>query len=266
MKANSITNIAIGLLTGVSLFSSCRPTPKQDSAKYEIAQISGSRICIDSTWESVPHAIADSIIAPYKDTIDREMGKVIGSSEMTMESGRPESLLSNLIAEVLRLSATQVLGHPADIGVMNMGGIRNILPKGDITLSNVYEILPFENSLCVLTMKGSEVKNLLTVMASLNGEGLSGARIKMTEQGEMLQCSVQEAPIDNQKDYTIATIDYLADGNDGFTPFLRAEKRECPPNATLRSLFLNYIEQQTAEGKKVTSRIDGRITIVPGSN
>ena len=128
------------------------------------------------------------------------------------------------------------------------------------------KILPFENSLYVLTMKGSEVKNLLTVMASLNGEGLSGARIKMTEQGEMLQCSVQEAPIDNQKDYTIATIDYLADGNDGFTPFLRAEKRECPPNATLRSLFLNYIEQQTAEGKKVTSRIDGRITIVPGSN
>lgn len=261
MKPTIITHIAIGLLAGASFLASCRPT-----SKYEITQINGSRISMDSTWEALPHDVADSIIAPYKETVDREMGKVVGTSEMVMESGRPESPLSNLIAEVLRLSAERVSGHPADIGVMNMGGIRNILPQGDITLQNVYEILPFENSLCVLTLKGTEVRKLLAAMASLHGEGLSGARIRMTEQGELLECSVQGAPIDDRKEYTVATIDYLADGNDGFTPLLQAEKRICPENATLRSLFLDYIRRQTEAGKKITSRTDGRISIVSGSN
>ena len=57
------------------------------------------------------------------------MYEVIGVSEMTMDKGRPESLLSNLVAEVLRLSAERVLKHPADIGIMNMGGLRNILHR-----------------------------------------------------------------------------------------------------------------------------------------
>ena len=65
----------------------------------------------------------------------------------------PESLLSNLIADVLREAAVEVLGKPADMGLINIGGIRNSLTEGDITTENIYEILPFENSLCVLTMK-----------------------------------------------------------------------------------------------------------------
>lgn len=74
---------------------------------------------------------------------------------MTMEKGGPESLLSNLVADVLKGAATQVLGKPADMGLMNMGGLRNILSEGEITCGNIYEILPFENSLCVVTLKGS---------------------------------------------------------------------------------------------------------------
>ena len=58
-----------------------------------------------------------------------------------------------------------------------------------------------------------------------------------------------------------ATIDYLADGNDGMTALIRAEKRECPQGATLRSLFMDYVERQTAAGKKITSRMEGRITV-----
>ena len=67
------------------------------------------------------------------------MYEVIGVSEATMDKGRPESLLSNLVAEVLRLSADRVLKHSADIGIMNMGGLRNILPQGDITVDAVFE-------------------------------------------------------------------------------------------------------------------------------
>ena len=84
------------------------------------------------------------------------MYEVIGSSEQKMDKGHPESLLSNLVAEVLRQAATKVQDKPADMGLVNMGGLRNILPAGDITVGTVYEILPFENSLCVMKMNTPE--------------------------------------------------------------------------------------------------------------
>ncbi|MDD3040609.1 5'-nucleotidase C-terminal domain-containing protein [Bacteroides sp.] len=251
------------LLAGLILFTSCRATHKTSQANYEVAKIEGSRICMDSTWDVNSDTKAKAILNSYKEKVDKMMYEVIGVSEMKMDKGRPESLLSNLVAEVLRISADCVLKHPADIGVMNMGGLRNILPAGNITVDAVYEILPFENSLCVLTMNGAEIKNLLTVIASQHGEGLSGAQIEITKDGKLLNATVQGKLIEENREYTVATIDYLADGNGGLTPFLQADKRECPDSATLRELFLKYVKQQTASGKKITSKLDGRITIVP---
>ena len=147
------------------------------------------------------------------------------------------------------------------MGLVNMGGLRNILPKGKITVSDIFEILPFENSLCVLTMKGSEMKRLFKAIASLGGEGVSGVRLEITKEGELLDATIGGKPVEDNRLYTVATIDYLADGNGRMDAFLQAEKRECPDGATLRGLFLDYVRKQTAEGKTITSGLDGRITI-----
>lgn len=189
------------------------------------------------------------------------MYEVIGSSEQKMDKGHPESLLSNLVAEVLRQAATKVQDKPADMGLVNMGGLRNILPAGDITVGTVYEILPFENSLCVMKMKGTHLKALLTSIASLKGEGVSGIRMEITKDGKLLNATVGGQPIDDNKLYTVTTIDYLADGNGSMEAFLQADDRVCPEGATLRGLFLDYVRQQTAAGKKITSALDGRITV-----
>ena len=250
MKRNYVKYTSGAILTGLILFTSCQST-REVQANYEVAQIEGTRICMDSTWDAHPDEKAAALLKPYKEKIDKMMYEVIGVSEMTMDKGRPESLLSNLVA---------------DIGIMNMGGLRNILPQGNITVDAVFEILPFENSLCVLTMKGTEIKRLMEVIASLHGEGLSGAHLEITKDGKLLKATVQEKEIEDDKDYTVATIDYLADGNDGLTPFINADKRECPDGLTLRGLFLDYVRQQTAAGKKITSKLDGRITVVPASD
>ena len=167
---------------------------------------------MDSTWDAHPDSNAVALLAPYKEVIDK-MYDVIGVSTEKMDKGRPESLLSNLVAEVVRQAAVKVLKKPADMGLVNMGGLRSILPAGDITEANVYEILPFENSLCVMTMKGVYMKDLLTSIASLNGEGVSGIRMEITEAGKLLNATIGGSPIDDNKLYTVATIDYLADGN-----------------------------------------------------
>ena len=123
MKRNYVKYTSGAILTGLILFTSCQST-REVQANYEVAQIEGTRICMDSTWDAHPDEKAAALLKPYKEKIDKMMYEVIGVSEMTMDKGRPESLLSNLVAEVLRLSAERVLKHPADIGIMNMGGLR----------------------------------------------------------------------------------------------------------------------------------------------
>ena len=109
----------------------------------------------------------------------------------------------------------RAIGKPADVAVMNMGGIRNAMPEGEITFGTVYEIAPFENALCVLTMDGATLKELFGQIASVHGEGLSGAALKIDVEGNLLEAKVNGRQIDAKKTYTVATIDYLAEGNGG---------------------------------------------------
>lgn len=260
MKQTYVKYLIVAALVGGILFTSCRTT-REATAHYQVAKVEGSMIKIDSAWDANPDKRTTAVLKPYKDKIDGMMYEVIGTSEMKMDKGGPESLLSNLVASVLQQAAAPVLGKPADMGLVNMGGLRNILPKGEITVSEIFEILPFENSLCILTMKGSDMKRLFKAIASLRGEGVSGIRLEITKKGELLNATIGGKPVDDNQLYTVATIDYLADGNGRMDAFLQAEKRECPNGATLRGLFLDYVRKQTAEGKMITSKLDGRITI-----
>lgn len=254
MKRNYL-KFVFGLVSAAMfLFASCRSV-------CEVTKVEGRMQLIDSTYDVSPDAEAVALLAPYKAKIDSMMCRVMGTAEMSMDKGTPESLLSNQVADVLRGAATQVLGKPADMGLVNMGGLRNVLTEGPITCGNIYEILPFENSLCVVTLKGTDLNRLFENIAACGGEGVSGVRLRITGDGKLLRATVAGKPVVDDKLYTVATIDYLADGNDGMTALMQAEKRECPPGATLRSLFMEYVERQTAAGKKVAARMEGRITV-----
>ena len=254
MKQTYVKYLMVAVLTGGFLFTSCR-TARETTAQYEVTKVEGSMITIDSVWDTTPNVKATEILKPYKEKVDAMMYEVIGTSAMKMDKGAPESLLSDLVAGVLQQAATQVLGKPADMGLVNMGGLRNIL------VGDVFEILPFENSLCVLTMKGTDLRRLCEAIASLHGEGVSGIRLEITKDGKLLNAFIAGKPLKDDQLYTVATIDYLADGNGRMDAFLQAEKRVCPEDATLRGLFLDYVRKQTAEGKVITSKLDGRITI-----
>ena len=254
MKKPYLKLLSGAALAVALLLTSCR-------SAYEVTKVEGGRVPIDSTWDAKPDVEAIALLAPYKAKIDSVMYRVVGTAEISMDRFRPESLLSNLVADVLRESAAEVLGKSADMGLINIGGIRNSLTEGPVTTENIYEILPFENSLCVLTMKGSVLKQLFENIAARGGEGVSGIQLKISKDGKLLQGSVGGKPIMDDRIYTVATIDYLADGNDGMVAFPQADKRECPEGATLRGLFMKYVEAQTAAGKKITSRMEGRITI-----
>jgi len=245
----------LGMVMGMALLcASC------GSSHYRVSGITVSRAPINERLDAVQDAEALALITPYKNQLEGTMNSVVGQAEMSMDKNRPEDLLGNLIADVLRQAATRVLNEPAEVGLMNMGGIRNVLTEGNITVGNVFEILPFENALCVVHIKGSQLRKLFGQIAGRGGEAISGARIVISK-GELLSAEVGGKPIDDNKVYTLATIDYVAEGNDGMTALRDVERKDFPENSVLRDVFMDYVKQCTARGEKVTSKVDGRVTV-----
>ena len=89
----------------------------------------------------------------------------------------------------------------------------------DITYGNIYEITPFENTLCIVTMNGSLLRELFENIAAVHGEGLSGACLEISGDGKLLDATVAGKEIEDSKEYKVATLDYLAEGNDHMTAF-----------------------------------------------
>lgn len=98
-------------------------------------------------------------------------------------------------------------------------------------------------------------------IAARGGEGVSGVNLVISADGKLVSAMINGKKVENEQDYTVATIDYLAEGNDGMTALIQAKQRICPEQSILRDLFIRYVEKKQAKGQKVSSRMEGRIVI-----
>ena len=235
------------------------------SQSFSLQKIEGKRVEITSRLDANPATqAAIDFVAPFKVKVDSLMCPVLGRSSIFMNADRPESLLSNWAADVL-LSESKRVGvkKRADFAVVNIGGLRNAMPQGDVTVGDIMEIAPFENKLVVLTLPGTKVLELFQQFAIFGGEGVSrGVELVYTAEGKLQSAKLNGKAIDPRRAYRIATLDYLAEGNDNMKAF-----RDCIAYQTsdvlVRDAYMDFIRQQAKKGKPLTSKIEGRIVILP---
>ena len=134
--------------------------------RYGLAGVKAGRVEVTGRFDARPDSAALRVVEPYRKAVDSIMSPVLGESEVAMSVDRPESLLSNFVADVLRESSIRV-GKKADIGLCNMGGLRSTMPKGTVTYGDVLEIAPFENRLCVLALSGEKLEELMQKKAKV---------------------------------------------------------------------------------------------------
>ena len=256
MKHTRLRNgIGAGMFLTLGLLTGC-------SSGYSVVSVEGGRVPMTEVYDNhIADQEAMAIINRYKQGLDSIMSPVIGHAARNLNSYRPESPLSNLMADLLRQTAVKVIGRPADVAVMNIGGIRNSFTKGEITFGNIFEISPFENTYCVLTMQGSTLQELFEQIAAVHGEGLSGAKLVITKDGKLVSATVGNKPIDPDKEYMVATIDYLAEGNDKMPAFRKAKSKIIPDDMLLRSLLFEYVEDCNKKGVFVDAKEEGRIVV-----
>lgn len=249
------------LLASATMLLMASPTFAQ---KFKVAKVERTRILVDKKWDAQPDADAAGFLAPYKSKVDSIMGPVVGSIAHDMTRHRPESELSNLLCDILVWGGKQFDEQPV-FSVYNMGGIRSNLAKGKITVGDVNDMAPFENKICFLTLTGDKVLELFQQIAHRGGEGLSSAvRMVITKEGKLMNVTINGEPVDPQKSYRIATLDYLAEGNDQLVAFKSGTDVLAPMQRenNVRYIIMNYFHEMMAQGKEVESKIEGRCVVV----
>jgi 2',3'-cyclic-nucleotide 2'-phosphodiesterase (5'-nucleotidase family) len=223
--------------------------------------IKAYRVLMDTTeYQNKASAPIREIINTYSPQLNKKMNQVVGYTTTEMRSYYPESPLSNLAGDALLAIARRHYGlDNVDFALTNFGGIRTSFPKGDLTLYYVYAAFPFENSLVLVSLKGSRVRELFESFAAHRVEVLSGVSLKIDDH-RITQLLINGEPLDNERIYHIATIDFLLQGGDRMT-MLKNNLGVDYSGLTLRDVILQYINVFTTNGEPIPARTDRRVVI-----
>ncbi len=230
---------------------------------YAVSQVSRTRLRIDKTYDKPLDSQTAEFMKPYNDEVDKLMSPVLGKAAKPLEAYRPESPLGNIMPDVMVWSA-KFYDEKPDFGVFNMGGIRASLAQGDITIGEVFDVSPFENHVCFITLTGEKVLELMGQIAYRGGEGVSKeVRMTITKDNKLLNATINGKEIDPNAKYRIATVDYVSHGNDRMTAFKSGtDRREIAGDESLtRSLLIEYIKELTKKGECLDGNIEGRIIV-----
>jgi len=172
-----------------------------------------------------------AMVNKYKERMDAIFSESIGEAEMDLDGEnvrKRETNLGNFVADIMRRASG------ADVTVINGGGIRTSIKQGEIRVKDVYAVLPFDNYIVAIQLTGKQIREALEhgVSAVEDGEGrfpqVSGLTFKYSPSqsrgSRIKEISVAGRPIDFDREYVVATNDFLAAGGDGYKAFGEAIK------------------------------------------
>ena len=174
-------------------------------------------------------------LAEYRAPIQQTMSAVIGNTQVDLDGERAnvrsrETNLGNLVADSMLSKASRT---GASIDIISGGGIRDSIPKGDVTLGQVMSILPFDNYLVAFDLTGEQIiaalENGVSQVEDEQGRfpQVSGLRFVWDPGAKpgsrIVSVEVEEAggyePINVSNSYRVVTTNYLYQGGDGYTMF-----------------------------------------------
>jgi 2',3'-cyclic-nucleotide 2'-phosphodiesterase (5'-nucleotidase family) len=241
------------LLLLIIITSSCK-------AKHQLASTQFSKTKI----EQIPaDSTITALITNYKNQLSSKMNEVIAFSEVGMTKEFPESILGNFVTDALLEYGRSRMGDDTgaiNIALLNNGGLRSSLPKGEITVGNIYELMPFDNQLVAVKLSASAMKELFQYIAIKGGAPIAGFRIKITKDKKVESVYFDNKKFDNTKNYYVITSDYLLSGGDNMQ-FFKDPEKIVNMNETLRDVLINYCRMAYIKGVKFNPKKDGRVSI-----
>lgn len=244
-------NILFYSLIFCFLLYSCHSFRKIDS-------VSSLAISIDSLI--IPDSITLKVISPFRDSIETEMNRVLAYSEIAITKNQPEGLLNNFVADLLLEMCNKYYTENNiryDVVLLNYGGLRAALPKGLITVGDIYRLMPFENEVVVITLTPDKFLEMVQYIIESGGQPFAGMQI-VTRKLQITELLVNSKPFTNDRNYTVITSDYLASGSENTAFFLNPVDYKSL-GIKVRDLIIEYLKLQTQQNLTIRPTLDRRI-------
>lgn len=247
------------VLWGLIILVSCKGTDQKQYA------LKGEVILLDSINVPETDTEQENIIREYRKTLEADMSRVLVESAQVMQKGTPEGLLNNFVADLV-FDIGNDLYQPddnkdIDFCLLNYGGLRVPLPKGEITYERVFELMPFENELVVITISGEKTRELFEYLAAAQrGMPVSGLKLTVKD-NEPHEIIIQGEEFDIGRSYKVLTSDYLAGGGDSMNFLLQPINYELL-GMRVRDAIIFHMQQVNDRGEKIQAELDGRISVV----
>jgi len=224
-----------------------------------------------------------AIVEKYQKKVDTVLNETVGEAEADLDGEnvrKRETNLGDFIADIIREESG------SDIALINGGGIRASIRKGEIKEKHVYTVLPFDNYIVAVKLSGRQIREALEHGVSAIEEGagrfpqvsgLSFTYSRAEKPGSRVkEILIAGNLIDLNKEYSVATNDFLAAGGDGYKAFgdaVKSSKDFSIVGGTMKGEKLIYSDSgrwlrdvviEYIKGKRIISpAIEGRITETP---
>lgn len=204
----------------------------------------------------------EKFLAPYRARVDSVNNVRIGVCTTEMK-GSSVGAFANWTADFGQYYGTHVAdslhraGAPVapapDLAIMNIGGIRQDIHPGYVTEGQVLSTFPFSNRMVLLEIKGADLAEALGVAARKGGEAVSDeVRVTVRPDKSVETVIISGNALDPERTYLVATIDYLAWGNDDLDALGRG-RIVWSDSQELSVRILEYIRHLTGMGMPVTA-------------
>jgi 2',3'-cyclic-nucleotide 2'-phosphodiesterase (5'-nucleotidase family) len=250
LSSKTYRRMILGLIFGPILLSSC-------SRHYSVSGNQYKEYAIDQSA-----GIDSSLVKyylPYKKQIEAEMNRVIGRTDQELtKTSDPETLMGDFFSDAILTEGLKK--DPAiQFTLSTKGGLRTSFPKGNISVSNVFELMPFENELVVLKLSGASVQKVIDFIVKSNGQPVAGIRMNIRDK-KATDVMIAGKPFDINQSYNLLTYDYLANGAEGLEFLSEASERK-NIDKKVRDALIDYINGLTSAGKTINTQLDGRIVV-----
>ena len=202
----------------------------------------------------------EDIIAPYKVNLDKTMNEVLSFSVDTYSknNGDYNTAVGNMMADAVFELTSPLFrnrtGKNIDMVLLNHGGIRADLPKGNITTKTAYSLMPFENSVVVTALKGSVILEMTNYLRSFKkAHPISGLELVLNADNSYRKILVGGKSVDSEKTYYVATNDYLYKGGDRMDFFKKSDTLY-DLNYKIRNVLLDYFSKNDTLSPTIDQR------------
>ena len=189
----------------------------------------------------------DAMITPYRDSMQSYMGEVIGRTDSTIEKFAPESPLGNLIADMVFDAGMKYAGekdwsvHSGNtFCLLNFGGLRSEINRGEITVGEVFELMPFDNAMTIVRISTDSIAVFFRYLEGCQGQPISNAEIILGVDADVLKIGGKH--FNESAFVNIITSDYLADGGDEMQ-FLATPMKRWDSGILIRDVIMDYIRK-----------------------